>query len=89
MKRRLLFLLLVGMLLPPIVPAVLDNTQPESSQQAACRGILLFGGTGRLGASIARLLVSAGEPVATGAQFLLDSESRLRATSSPGAGHVH
>ncbi|MEZ5475763.1 MAG: NAD(P)H-binding protein [Steroidobacteraceae bacterium] len=63
MKRRLLFLLLVGMLLPPIVPAVLDNTQPESSQQAACRGILLFGGTGRLGASIARLLASAGEPV--------------------------
>jgi Cu(I)/Ag(I) efflux system membrane fusion protein len=33
--------------------------------------------------------VSAGEHVATGAQFLLDSESRLRATSGPGAGHVH
>jgi membrane fusion protein, copper/silver efflux system len=30
----------------------------------------------------------AGERVATGAQFLLDSESRLRATSGPGAGHV-
>jgi membrane fusion protein, copper/silver efflux system len=28
-----------------------------------------------------------GESVATGAQFLLDSESRLRATSAPGAGH--
>lgn len=33
--------------------------------------------------------VSAGEYVATGAQFLLDSESRLRATSSPGGGHAH
>jgi Cu(I)/Ag(I) efflux system membrane fusion protein len=33
--------------------------------------------------------VSAGEYVATGAQFLLDSESRLRATSSPGGAHVH
>ena len=33
--------------------------------------------------------VSAGETVATGAQFLLDSESRLRATSAPGGGHVH
>jgi Cu(I)/Ag(I) efflux system membrane fusion protein len=33
--------------------------------------------------------VSAGEHVATGAQFLLDSESRLRATSAPGGGHVH
>lgn len=30
-----------------------------------------------------------GEKVATGAQFLLDSESRLRATSAPGGGHVH
>jgi Cu(I)/Ag(I) efflux system membrane fusion protein len=30
-----------------------------------------------------------GEEVATGAQFLLDSESRLRATSGPGGGHVH
>ncbi len=30
-----------------------------------------------------------GEQVATGAQFLLDSESRLRATSSPPGGHVH
>lgn len=29
------------------------------------------------------------EKVATGAQFLLDSESRLRATSAPGGGHVH
>jgi Cu(I)/Ag(I) efflux system membrane fusion protein len=29
----------------------------------------------------------AGELVATGAQFLIDSESRLRATSSPGAQH--
>ncbi len=34
-----------------------------NSQQTACRGVLLFGGTGRLGAPIARLLVSAGEPV--------------------------
>lgn len=32
--------------------------------------------------------VSAGEYVAVGAQFLLDSESRLRATSSPGSGHA-
>lgn len=31
----------------------------------------------------------AGERVATGAQFLLDSESRLRATSGPVGGHVH
>lgn len=31
----------------------------------------------------------AGDRVATGAQFLLDSESRLRATSAPGGGHVH
>jgi Cu(I)/Ag(I) efflux system membrane fusion protein len=33
--------------------------------------------------------LSAGEQVATGAQFLLDSESRLRATSAPGGGHAH
>ena len=33
--------------------------------------------------------LKAGEQVATGAQFLLDSESRLRATSAPGGGHVH
>lgn len=33
--------------------------------------------------------LSAGEKVAVGAQFLLDSESRLRATSTPGGGHVH
>ena len=32
--------------------------------------------------------LSAGERVATGAQFLLDSESRLRATSGP-VGHAH
>lgn len=31
--------------------------------------------------------VMQGESVAVGAQFLIDSESRLRATSSPGAGH--
>lgn len=31
--------------------------------------------------------LSAGEVVATGAQFLLDSETRLRASSGPGAGH--
>lgn len=30
-----------------------------------------------------------GERVATGAQFLLDSESRLRASSAPGGAHVH
>jgi Cu(I)/Ag(I) efflux system membrane fusion protein len=33
--------------------------------------------------------LSAGERVAVGAQFLLDSESRLRATSTPGGGHAH
>lgn len=33
--------------------------------------------------------ISAGEKVATGAQFLLDSDSRLRATSGPAGGHVH
>lgn len=33
--------------------------------------------------------LSAGERVATSAQFLLDSESRLRATSAPGGGHAH
>jgi membrane fusion protein, copper/silver efflux system len=32
--------------------------------------------------------LSAGESVAVGAQFLIDSESRLRATSSPGAAHA-
>jgi membrane fusion protein, copper/silver efflux system len=32
--------------------------------------------------------VSAGEAVAVGAQFLIDSESRLRATSTPGAQHA-
>ena len=33
--------------------------------------------------------LSEGDEVATGAQFLLDSESRLRASSAPGGGHVH
>jgi Cu(I)/Ag(I) efflux system membrane fusion protein len=33
--------------------------------------------------------LTAGDEVATGAQFLLDSESRLRATSGAGGGHVH
>ena len=33
--------------------------------------------------------VASGEQVATGAQFLLDSESRLRATSTPAGAHVH
>lgn len=33
--------------------------------------------------------LQAGEHVAVGAQFLLDSESRLRASSTPGGGHVH
>lgn len=33
--------------------------------------------------------LAAGDRVATGAQFLLDSESRLRASSSAGGGHVH
>ena len=33
--------------------------------------------------------LAVGDRVATGAQFLLDSESRLRATSAPGGGHVH
>ncbi len=32
--------------------------------------------------------VEDGEAVAVGAQFLIDSESRLRATSGPGAGHA-
>jgi Cu(I)/Ag(I) efflux system membrane fusion protein len=32
--------------------------------------------------------LSTGDRVATGAQFLLDSESRLRATSMPGGGHA-
>jgi membrane fusion protein, copper/silver efflux system len=32
--------------------------------------------------------VAAGEAVAVGAQFLIDSESRLRATSNPGAAHA-
>jgi Cu(I)/Ag(I) efflux system membrane fusion protein len=32
--------------------------------------------------------LAAGEHVATGAQFLLDSESRLRATSAPGGAHA-
>lgn len=32
--------------------------------------------------------VEGGESVAIGAQFLIDSESRLRASSSPGAGHA-
>lgn len=32
--------------------------------------------------------LTAGDLVATGAQFLLDSESRLRATSAPGGGHA-
>ncbi len=33
--------------------------------------------------------LAAGERVAVGAQFLLDSESRLRASSAPGGGHAH
>lgn len=33
--------------------------------------------------------LAAGERVATGAQFLIDSESRLRATSKPAGAHVH
>jgi Cu(I)/Ag(I) efflux system membrane fusion protein len=33
--------------------------------------------------------LGAGDRVATGAQFLLDSESRLRASSAPGGVHVH
>ncbi|WP_437656576.1 efflux RND transporter periplasmic adaptor subunit [Sorangium sp. So ce1182] len=33
--------------------------------------------------------LSAGDQVATGAQFLLDSESRLQASSAPKGGHVH
>ena len=33
--------------------------------------------------------LSVGERVAVGAQFLLDSESRLRASSAPGGGHAH
>lgn len=33
--------------------------------------------------------LSVSDRVATGAQFLLDSESRIRATSAPGGGHVH
>ncbi|MBL8992908.1 MAG: efflux RND transporter periplasmic adaptor subunit [Spirochaetia bacterium] len=33
--------------------------------------------------------LKAGERVASGAEFLLDSESRIRATSSKGGGHAH
>ena len=33
--------------------------------------------------------LAVGDRVATGAQFLLDSESRLRASSAPGGGHAH
>lgn len=33
--------------------------------------------------------LASGDRVASGAQFLLDSESRLRATSAPMGGHVH
>ena len=33
--------------------------------------------------------LNAGEQVATSAQFLLDSDSRIRATSSPGGAHAH
>ncbi len=33
--------------------------------------------------------LAAGEQVAIGAQFLLDSESRLQGSSSPSSGHVH
>lgn len=33
--------------------------------------------------------LAAGDEVATSAQFLLDSESRLRGSSAPGGGHVH
>jgi Cu(I)/Ag(I) efflux system membrane fusion protein len=33
--------------------------------------------------------LQAGEQVASGAQFLIDSESRIRATSTPGGAHVH
>lgn len=47
----------------------------------------------RLGASSGEFVqilsgLKEGEAVATKAQFLLDSESRLRATSGPGGGHV-
>ena len=44
---------------------------------------------GRVVRGLAEAGLTAGERVATGAQFLLDSESRLRATSGPGAAHAH
>ena len=56
-----------------------DHIQP--------REVTLGPGSGELYRVEAGL--AAGDRVATGAQFLLDSESRLRASSSPGGGHVH
>jgi Cu(I)/Ag(I) efflux system membrane fusion protein len=44
----------------------------------------LVGGRYRVDAGL-----EAGQDVAVSAQFLLDSESRLRATSAPGGGHAH
>jgi membrane fusion protein, copper/silver efflux system len=48
----------------------------------------------RIGPTVNRLIrvdqgLEEGELVATGAQFLIDSESRLRASSAPGGAHVH
>lgn len=59
----------------------------HGGQHAVAREVKLgplVGGQYRVDAGL-----SAGEDVAVSAQFLLDSESRLRATSSPGSGHVH
>lgn len=56
-------LLLIGMVFPGVAAAALENIAPMTRGQTACHGVLLFGGTGRLGAPIARLLVAAGEPV--------------------------
>ncbi len=62
MKRRLVCLLLASAALPRIAAAA-EQPLPSIAPGPACRGVLLFGGTGRLGAPIARLLVAAGTPV--------------------------
>jgi Cu(I)/Ag(I) efflux system membrane fusion protein len=55
----------------------------EHAEPREVRVGALIGGQYRVQAGLV-----AGERVATGAQFLLDSESRLRATSAPGGAHA-
>lgn len=55
----------------------------EHAEPRELRVGALVGGHYRVHAGL-----TAGERVATGAQFLLDSESRLRATSAPGGAHA-